>query len=993
MPTAMPYNPTPSVNPSLGGIGYLSVPNATPEAFGAGVGKALQGVGQSLEGAADTALKVGLQNQAIVNEAGAHDLAAQGMENLAKVEQQFKQLQGQDAVNAFPQYQKDLAKVREDVLAGAQNPLQKQMVDQLLFRQYSYGLTNGASHAATMAKQYKTTADNAIEKNQTDAAANSPDLIQWRDKQQVAEETLRNNRVGENGDKLPPEEVDRLIKQHRTESFASFIKQQAEVDPLKAYAMFNAERSTLEQDKVPGIASYLRTQMNQKGASEIAEQAANGTPISTYNTSIGTPGLIKGKVTTYSPQTDPNSPQVKMEGGNNDAHDTPIYTFADYVNSGNKGKVVVAGSKQFDGNEYIVPKLTAIINGEEVTRYNVPVVVRDTGSAFTNAPEGRFDIPVDRNMSDADMAKQPFNKTGLDFLPVRSADSKRGSANLMSRGVAWGDPNSPTFAAENIVDLKLPDGKTIQVNKYAKLSFQGFLQDLAATGYDISTVAGYNVREIAGTNTPSQHSWGNAIDINADQNPNRNDNVKITNLPDNISDLAAKWGLSWGGDWKTKKDTMHFEWTGVVTPAMAAAGGGRLELPQSTGPKLVNAPALKNGPLTGQMTDIQFLENRQQLEQVLNAAYPNPGDNQFIQSALQAYDGRYSKTKMLYNAEQNEIAKNLSAHVLGFGDMTGNPNAEPILSMDELRQNKAAYDLYQRANDNTKLAINKQIETNSKADAREMSPEDSYNYGVMKGRILAGEDVPQTDIIGAGYSPAKTRELMQMKGAVDQAEPATTKGFKTFFPGFMESNFGLRQGSPQYNYILSEVATALNTAKPEGKQLDINAIKEITAARIIQLRKDTPDLFDVATQANITMSPGLQPHFNQVFRTKAASAEAMSGIQNAGTMVGQVRMISPEAKLEMQRQLIDTDISVPGSFYGYNTKKLATAYAQAADGTQGPLMAAGIQPAVAWHIIKDFQSATKRAPTVDEILQIAKKDPSYGQKYTVNMYKGLTNGQ
>jgi len=29
-------------------------------------------------------------------------------------------------------------------------------------------------------------------------------------------------------------------------------------------------------------------------------------------------------------------------------------------------------------------------------------------------------------------------------------------------------------------------------------------------------------------------------------------------MPDNISQLAKKWGLGWGGDWKSVKDAMHF---------------------------------------------------------------------------------------------------------------------------------------------------------------------------------------------------------------------------------------------------------------------------------------------------------------------------------------------------------------------------------------------------------------------------------------------------
>lgn len=90
--------------------------------------------------------------------------------------------------------------------------------------------------------------------------------------------------------------------------------------------------------------------------------------------------------------------------------------------------------------------------------------------------------------------------------------------------------------------------------------FQGFLADLEATGYKIkpNTSGGFNDRNIRGTNIKSQHAFGNAIDINSEDN--LFDDKGTNNLPSNIGQLADKWGLSWGGYFKgDKRDTMHFE--------------------------------------------------------------------------------------------------------------------------------------------------------------------------------------------------------------------------------------------------------------------------------------------------------------------------------------------------------------------------------------------------------------------------------------------------
>ena len=110
-------------------------------------------------------------------------------------------------------------------------------------------------------------------------------------------------------------------------------------------------------------------------------------------------------------------------------------------------------------------------------------------------------------------------------------------------------------------------GRQFSVNQNFAPNFTGFVNDLAATGYPIKDVQGYNNRNIEGTNTPSYHASGAAIDINPDENPVNGS----TNFPANVSALAAKWGLGWGGNWSNKKDPMHF--------SAAKEEGGAYDMP------------------------------------------------------------------------------------------------------------------------------------------------------------------------------------------------------------------------------------------------------------------------------------------------------------------------------------------------------------------------------------------------------------------------------
>lgn len=140
-------------------------------------------------------------------------------------------------------------------------------------------------------------------------------------------------------------------------------------------------------------------------------------------------------------------------------------------------------------------------------------------------------------------------------------DTLKGSANLMSKNMGrWGNPTSPNWSENNITRITTHNGKSVDVHKEAAASFLGFLNDLEEQGYQINSLGGYNLRTKRGGRSLSEHAFGNAIDINPSQNPMSKN--FMTDMPANISELAAKWGLTWGGDWKNTKDPMHFEWTG-----------------------------------------------------------------------------------------------------------------------------------------------------------------------------------------------------------------------------------------------------------------------------------------------------------------------------------------------------------------------------------------------------------------------------------------------
>lgn len=71
---------------------------------------------------------------------------------------------------------------------------------------------------------------------------------------------------------------------------------------------------------------------------------------------------------------------------------------------------------------------------------------------------------------------------------------------------------------------------------------------------------GYCYREIRNSQTVlSNHSSGTAIDLNATKHPlGKAGTFPLEKIP-MIQALAKKYGLRWGGDYRGRKDEMHFE--------------------------------------------------------------------------------------------------------------------------------------------------------------------------------------------------------------------------------------------------------------------------------------------------------------------------------------------------------------------------------------------------------------------------------------------------
>jgi hypothetical protein len=165
-------------------------------------------------------------------------------------------------------------------------------------------------------------------------------------------------------------------------------------------------------------------------------------------------------------------------------------------------------------------------------------------------------------------------------------------------GMGW-----PANRAGDMVRVESA-GAVVMVHKAIAPLVQHAMDAAPAYGYALHPgwCWGYANRAIRGTNVPSDHSWGLAVDLNAPTNPMGP--TLVTDLPAGYVELWRSLGFRWGGDYAGRKDAMHFEYEGTVADAARSVAnivgtavaappplpdlGGRILRRGSKGPDVAN---------------------------------------------------------------------------------------------------------------------------------------------------------------------------------------------------------------------------------------------------------------------------------------------------------------------------------------------------------------------------------------------------------------------
>ena len=143
-----------------------------------------------------------------------------------------------------------------------------------------------------------------------------------------------------------------------------------------------------------------------------------------------------------------------------------------------------------------------------------------------------------------------------------------------SKNAFYGDFHSPGWQALNLIHIippfmmyyaKQPLAHGILVHRAVAPSLMTiFGQIWEACGHSQAAVdktgasdygGCFNIRNIAGSNSWSNHSWACAIDLS----PNTNGFNMTPTIAHPVIDAFKAQGWLWGGDYHGRKDPMHFE--------------------------------------------------------------------------------------------------------------------------------------------------------------------------------------------------------------------------------------------------------------------------------------------------------------------------------------------------------------------------------------------------------------------------------------------------
>lgn len=263
----VPFSPVPAVAPSGSGLPEVHS-NVSAASFGGDIATAIQGFGREAAGAGDKLFERAIWLQGLNNQAEAKKADADYMVRAGQLHADYSQLEGDQAIKAYPKYSSDLKALRQSISGTLSTRDSQRQFDSDSLGTMSRGIMNAASHLASQQKAYVVQSADAELNAVRETVAQNPG-----DEKGFAEGLERTKRTTEDIGRLrgmPPEQIANNVRTNTSKMWASKIESTAKETPFQAVKLLEDNRGNLTEQDFKRTEAIVNNQRDAVGSANIA---------------------------------------------------------------------------------------------------------------------------------------------------------------------------------------------------------------------------------------------------------------------------------------------------------------------------------------------------------------------------------------------------------------------------------------------------------------------------------------------------------------------------------------------------------------------------------------------------------------------------------------------------------------------------------------------------------------------------------------------------
>lgn len=270
----VPYNPVPQVTPGPSGTPKLGI-DAPGEAFGTGVGRAMQDLGRQMERSGDELFTRAIALQTINEDTKALEADTNFMIAAGELHATYRAKLGRDAVDGHPEFMADLKALREKVGSSLTSPHARRAYDRSTMSTLGRTIFSSAGHAATQQKQYvidQATAN--VEQTRIDIQSNPGDQVRF---DEGVIKIVQDVKAQGKAKGWSPERIQVEAEQQVSAAQLAQIDGISRDEPFKAKEILDnaIERGYLRGPDVTKGTNIVRQQLASTGSKIIADEIGN----------------------------------------------------------------------------------------------------------------------------------------------------------------------------------------------------------------------------------------------------------------------------------------------------------------------------------------------------------------------------------------------------------------------------------------------------------------------------------------------------------------------------------------------------------------------------------------------------------------------------------------------------------------------------------------------------------------------------------------------